>query len=109
MYEDERYNVIVSKISNGTVTLCRKDALFYLDYCNTHAVTPAIVHIDAAATPSRTDIDRNRYDVLIRRLDAGRSIESTDFRFLQRYCKRTGMEMPRLESKLMFWKIGAEP
>ena len=105
MYEDERYNVIVSRISNGAVTLCRKDALFYLDYCNTHSVTPAIVHIDATAPSARADMDRNRYNVLIRRLDAGRGIESADFRFLQRYCKRTGVEMPRLASRLMFWKI----
>lgn len=105
MYEDERYSIITRRISDGAVTLCRKDALFYLDYCNTHAVTPAIVHIDATATSSRADMDRNRYDALIRRLDAGRSIESTDFRFLQRYCKRTGVEMPRLESRLLFWKI----
>lgn len=105
MYEDERYNVIDSRISNGEVTLCRKDALFYLDYCDAHAVTPAIVHIDATAPSSRADMSRIRYDALIRRLDAGRSIESTDFRFLQRYCKRTGVEMPRLESRLLFWKI----
>ena len=46
-----------------------------------------------------------RCQFLVGRLDAGRSITVADYRFLKRYCRQTGMRLPKVSYSVMVYKV----
>lgn len=101
--QSQKYAAISSRIAEGITSLYPSDVQFYLNYCNKNRITPVPVVEDSSATPVREDVATQRYTGIIDRLNTGRSVDAADYRFLKRYCKRTGAEMPKLESRMQFW------
>lgn len=107
----ERFNAIQAHINSGGL-LCLKDYSFYRRYCLKKDIAPLHVTINREGVPvtykktrvSTLDLT-NRYRKLLAQLREGHPIESRDYRFLKRYCKRTGAEMPRLKSILLFLEV----
>lgn len=107
----ERFNAIQSHIDSGGA-LCPKDYSFYRRYCLKKDIAPMHVPISRKGAPvtyKKTQVSTldltNRYRKLRSQLHEGHTIESKDYRFLKRYCKRTGAEMPRLKSLLLFFEV----
>lgn len=99
----ERYTAIVSRIERGETSLYPRDVQFYLNYCNQNKITPVSVTEDPSATPIRADVGAMRYSHIIDRLHSGRSVEATEYQFLKRYCKKMGLPLPLVESRMQFW------
>jgi hypothetical protein len=107
----QRFRAIHEAILQGTA-LCMKDYCFYRRQCKKNGIDPMSVTIDKDGgipiifDKSRTfDIkSTTRYQCLMERLDAGRGITGADYRFLKRYCKWTGAELPKLRYVLMVYK-----
>ena len=110
----ERFDAIQARISGGG-TLCLNDYYFYRRNCKKIGVVPLHVPINRGDTPiayrkvqvSTVDLT-TRYRELLAILHTGKPIVARDYRFLKRFCQRTGADMPKLESKLLFWEV-SEP
>lgn len=99
----QKYAAISSRIAEGITILYPSDVQFYLNYCNKNKITPIPVTEDPNATPVRENVNRVRYTDIMDRLNKGRSIDAVDYQFLKRYCRRMGMELPVVESRMQFW------
>lgn len=107
----QRFRAIHEAILQG-VSLCMKDYSFYRRQCKKNGIDPMPTTIaKSGGAPITFDKSRAsdskstaRYRCLIERLDTGRGITSTDYRFLKRYCKAVGTELPQLRYVLMVYK-----
>ena len=110
----ERFDAIQARIDGGGA-LCLADYQFYRRHCKKMGIKPMLVPINRVDAPvaykkvqvSTIDLT-TRYRELLAILHAGKPIVAGDYRFLKRFCQRTGADMPRLESKLLFWEV-SEP
>ena len=99
----QRYNAIADRIACGITAFYPSDVRFYLDYCNRNKIAPTSLTEDTSASPVLSDIGRQRYSDIMERLNKGRSIEAAEYQFLKRYCKRMGLGLPSVESRMQFW------
>lgn len=99
----QRYDAIADRIAGGITAFYPSDVRFYLDYCNRNRIVPTALTADPSASPVLSDIGRQRYSGIMERLEKGRSIEAAEYQFLKRYCRRAGLELPAVESRMQFW------
>ena len=108
----QRFQTILGVLNSGG-SLCLKDYGFYRRYCKKNGIVPLPSPIDRKAgvpvaytKPLADDQEAmGRCRFLVGRLDAGRSITIADYRFLKRYCRQTGMELPKVSYSVMVYKV----
>ena len=97
------YDAITARMAKGITGFYPSDVQFYLNYCNKNRITPVPVTEDPNATPVLEDVKKARYTDIMGRLNSGRSIDAVEYQFLKRYCRRVGVELPVVESRMQFW------
>lgn len=99
-----RYAIICRHIRKGEST-CSADYHFYRRYCIRHRLPKLKVSLDNKlprlyGSENTHDL---RYVSIMEQLNMGRSIGSADYRYLKRYCSKSGLPFPRMESQIQFW------
>ena len=110
-YAYTRYAVICRHIRKGE-SVCSADYHFYRRYCLRHKLPKLKASVDNKLPMlyGSGNMQDSRYVSIMAQLNKGCCISSGEFRYLKRYCSRTGADMPPIASELRFWlKKDCEP
>ena len=108
---EQRFKAVQEAILQG-MPLCMKDYGFYRRHCKKNGIVPMPTAINkkggVAVAFTKPLMDDSRaaglYNSLMGCLDAGESITVADYRFLKRYCRQTGAELPKVSYRVTVFK-----